>query len=549
MDDTALVSALDRKNSDWTYYSDAWQMLNILYEGGVKMQRNVDKFLIRRPKELYDVFYERTRRLTYQDILQSCISWHLSKMFQRDPDIKLKDGGAPDLENFLDNCDNCGTSFINYSRNILETMMLYRSAFVLVDKPRPDGSMPLITRQDVIESGANKPYLVTFDPRHVINWGKDSYGNLNWVVIKTITQTQESALSAIETNIDWWIFDRENFYQYRFQIDKKEMNVDMNSLLLSDGGKIVGTTVSSIARLVDSGPHVLSEFKQVPVRHCKLPLDLWHAHRAFLHLLEHVDTMNGYSWKLFMCNLPQLCIFSEEEVTGQTLSETGFLKFGKDDKAEWLEPDTASFQESRIHLQSTRQEIYRAFHLQAQAKESTATADGASGYSKEVEMMPAVDVLNALGNILRTETQNVLCDVKKSVDLPTEKDDRPDISGYDQEIRPTLRDIEKFQTANDSGILAKSETLERVLANDIAMDILSGKNQDIKDAVNKEIFASKSNLDLEEDSLRLQAELQLKAAKPVGAEGAQKGEFKSRQARSSALGTIRSEQQSNAQPG
>lgn len=532
MEPTVPLSTIDRKSSHWKLYSDCWEMLDILYDGGVRLQKNVDKFIIRRPKELYDVFYERTRRLTYQDIFQSCVSWHLSKMFERDPVVNLKATGK-DLDNFLENCDNCGTSFVRYSRSILESMMLYRSAYVLVDKPRADGSTPLITKQDAIDSGLNKPYLVTFDPRHIINSKKDSYGNLDWIIIKTISEEQEGPLGASSAIINWWIFDRQNYYQYQFKMDRKVQDLDIGSLLLGDGNKILGTTDASFAHLVDQGPHVLSGQNIVPVQHCQLPRDLWHAQRAYLHLLEHIDILNGYSWKLFMCNLPQLTVFSDEEVTSKTLSESGFLQFKQADKVEWLEPKTASFQESRAHIQGTRQEIYRAFHLQAQAKESTATADGASGYSKEVDMMPAVDILNSLGGELRTGTQNVLCLVKRSVNLPATGDDRPDISGYDFESKPTLRDIDKFQAADDSGVLAKSPTLERVMAVDIAMDILSGKNDEVKETVRGEIMTSKTIVEMEAE--QTQAAMN---GKPTTMEGLQKAQFTERDARTRALTTI-----------
>lgn len=532
------VAIIDRRNPEYLFYSDCWQMLDILFDGGVKLQRNVDKFIVRRPKELYDVFYERTRRLTYQDILQSCISWHLSKMFERDPVIQLKANKSTDLENFLENCDNSGTNFIAFSRDVLKTMMLFKSAYILVDKPRADGSMPIVTRQDMIDSGVNKPYLTMFDPRNVINWGKDKYGNFEWVVLKTIDVYQESATDGITVSINWWEFNKTTYKQYQFKLRKKE-DVDINSLLLTGGSsqKLYGTTDDSIAELVDEGPHVLSDYGRVPIYQCQLPMDLWHAQRAYLHLLEHVDAMNGFSWKLFMCNLPQLVIFSDEEVTGQTLSETGFLRFGPNDKIEWLEPKSASFQVSAQHLTSTRQEVYRSFHLQAQAKESSATADGASGFSKEVDMMPAVDVLNALGNVLRQETQNVLCNVKLSVGLSIAGDDRPDISGYDFEVKPTLRDVEKYEAASDAGILVKSPTLEKTIATDIAMDMVSGKNAEIKDKIRSEIQASHTLKDVDDARIEQQGGL----VSPGDLQPDQSKQFQERQSRKSALDLINAE--------
>lgn len=479
------VKKIDRKSNIWMFYKDAWEMLSMLYEGGVRLRENVDKFIIRRSKELYDVFYERARRLTYQDILQCCISWHLSKMFQREPVITDKDKST-DLTDFLQNCDRKGTTFVKFSSELLETMMLYRTAFVLIDKPVP-GTIPIITRQDERSAGLHMPYLTIFDPRSVINWNVGKDGKLDWIIFKTTTADQPDPFGPIEVKVNWWLFDRQRYHHYIYSVPKvDEGNVNQ---YFNSQREITGSAEDSKATLVDEGLHTMSELREVPVRVCELPMHLWHANRAYLHLLEHVDTMNAYSWKLFMANIPQLTVFSDEEVTAPVLAESGYLKFGKDDKVEWLEPKSSTFSESRIHLSNTRQEIYRSFHLVAQGKDQSATADGSSGYSKEVEMAPAVDVLNALGDELRGNMQNILHYVKKVGGMGEEI---PDVNGFQFETHPVMANISKFQAASDSGIIQKSETLERTVAEDIAMDLVDGKNETLKMKIRAEIQASKS---------------------------------------------------------
>lgn len=491
---TMRISILNRKHQEYIFYYKAWEMLDMLYKGGVVLQNNVDKFLIRRPKELYDVFYERGRRLTYQDILQSCISWHLSKLFQTQPIVDFKCPGDPVFSEFLEDCDLAGRTFSHFSSDMMEKMMLFGRTFVLIDKPNPKGRLNIVTRLDERNAGADRPYTLLFDPRNVINWSKDRFGNLNWVVIKTLEMEQETPISDVSVCVNWWCFDRTTFKQYQYRVPKELQDQNTDVYFNSDFTP-TGSNTDALARLVDQGEHALSHVNKVPIIMSQLPVHLWHAMRAYLHLLEHVDAINGHSWKLFMSNLPQLVVYTENEVSGKTLSETGMIQLGPNDKIEWLEPKGSSFQESRLHINSTKQEIFRAFHLQAQARDASATADGASGYSKEVEMMPAIDVINALGDVLRGQMQRVCCAAKEAAVEQVTEADRPDVSGFNFETKPTLRNIEKYTIAGTAGILKKSPTLERTVAVDIAMDMVDGKNDSLRETITNEIMTAPVSAD------------------------------------------------------
>ena len=135
-------------------------------------------------------------------------------------------------------------------------------------------------------------------------------------------------------------------------------------------------------------------------------------------------------------------------------------------------------------------EVYRSFHLQAQAKTSTATADGASGYSKEQDMAPAVDMLNAFGDQMRSDQQLILLDYKEAAGLSAEADAAPDVNGYRFESKPALREIALAQAVQDVGLLRKSPTLEKVLDKRMAQPIVDGENEDIKSKVNNELDAA-----------------------------------------------------------
>ena len=46
--------------------------------------------LLKRPKEVADVYQERYRRLTYEDILANCVRWYIAKLFATEAKIDAK---------------------------------------------------------------------------------------------------------------------------------------------------------------------------------------------------------------------------------------------------------------------------------------------------------------------------------------------------------------------------------------------------------------------------------------------------------------------------
>jgi len=478
------VKTLDRKHAEWLLMHDVWDSVDLLYEGGVKLKNNGQNFLLKRPKELYDVYQERYRRLTYQNLLGNCVGWYLAKLFAREPQI---DGKTKDerFAQFLQDCDRAGTTFINFTRNLVETMILFRRAFVLTDKPQP-GEKPVVTKADEQAMGLDRPYLVAYDPRQVFNWSVDEYGNLEWIVIKTVTASQSGPTEPLKRSANWYIFDRQNFthYQYIAPADSIEATPFFENSDLT-------ANKDAMAKLVDSAPHALASENRVPVRVCELPTSLWFTNRAYLHLLEHLDHKNGYSWKLFMCSHPQLVIKTEREINGQTLSEVGYLKLDPKDEIEWLEPNGSSLKESRDYTESLRQEIYRDFNLQAQGRDSSASAAASSGYSKEVEMAPAIDMLNALGDVVRASQQLVLVDYKAAAGLPVDTPEtKPDVNGFRFESKPILQDIAIAEALIETGVTEKSPTLEKLVDDNIAMSVCDGQNEETKETIRAEIQAA-----------------------------------------------------------
>jgi hypothetical protein len=262
---------------------------------------------------------------------------------------------------------------------------------------------------------------------------------------------------------------------------------------------------SQTAQLVDEGLHALAKVNRVPVRAIQVNDELWLANRVYLQLCDHINQDNSLGWALFMANLAMPVVFSDGDVGPQTMSEAGFLKFGQADKFEWTEPAGHSFETSGRRLDRLREEIYRTVYLQAQGRSSSASASSQSGYSKEMDMMPANDVLNAYGDILIPAMQNVFRD---GVAARGDDDQQIllDANGFHFETQPAAESVSLYEEFLTAGIFEVSPTLERVIIKRIAMDVIEDQNEDTKQAIKDEI--EKSPMSREREQQQQQRDIQ-----------------------------------------
>src|ERR1051326_812319 len=176
------VKTLDRKHPDYDQYSIPWENIDLLIECGSRLQQHAERFLFKRPRELFDVYQERLKRISHTPLLGTAMGWYGAALFRRQPEVDIpKDDFYTD---YLKNCDRQGTTFIDQWRTVFDNLMAFGRAWVMVDSP----SSQQIPANQLEESmmGLDQPYTLVFDPRAVINWAVDAFGNLDWVVTKTM---------------------------------------------------------------------------------------------------------------------------------------------------------------------------------------------------------------------------------------------------------------------------------------------------------------------------------------------------------------------------
>jgi hypothetical protein len=493
------VSKLNRVHPDYALFSDAWNDIEILNAGGVRMKAAAQQFLIKRPKEMFDVYSERIKRITQDNILGTVLGWYSSALFKRNPQIDIKGGDEKwYTEEFLVDCDQQRTTFVDIFRDVFKYLFLYQSAFILTDLPHPE--VAPLSRADEQAQGLDQPYLICYRPTDAINWANDDRGNLLWIVFRTMELAGDFLDEpAIVTR--WYYFDRTKYQVYEDKSTRPTTEGAIPPALFDPSGNLVDSQ-SKDAELMSEGEHALAKLNRVPVTRVRVPDELWMANRIYLQLIDHINQDNSLAWALFNGNMAMPIIFSDNPPKNLTLSEVSWLNLGEKDKFEWAEPKGQSYGYSEKRLSSQREEIYRSVHLQAQGRSSAATPAAQSGYSKELDMMPSNEVLNRYGDVLRAGMQQT----GEIVSLMRGDKATWDVFGFKFETKPVTESVAVAQEMQDLGLFDASPTLEKEAMKAVANDFLEDRNDDIKKKVAAEIDAAPTAA--ERDAAQVKAQQQ-----------------------------------------
>ena len=479
---TLPTKDLDLQHPDFVERLDCWNDIDSLCQSGFRMKKKAEHFLTKRQKELAEVFAARVQNFTYQDILGTVLGWYQAAMFKDAPDIHVRKGEADaDVETpdefytaFLADCDRAGTSLVDFAKRLFLSLLQYQTTYVLTDLPTTAVETPMATLADQKNSGALNPYVVLYDPRSIINWETDSYGNLLWVVVAITTEQQQFAKAPVLTD-RWYYFDRTQYAVYEAARKDRSRKAET-------------------ATLAASGPHALADKGRVPVRRLALPDALWLANRVYLHALAHLNTENALDWGIKQGCLPVLWI-KGDFVEPPVRSEVSYLSIPENGDIGYLQPGASTFEIADKRLSSIREEMYRQLCLQAQGRSSSASASASSGYSKEMDMMPSRDVLNSLGDILRSGLVGIFRDV---ADAHGDPDLDADIRGLSFDETDEAGELAKFDMFQDSDLAISSPTLEREMKKKQARVMLPDARPALQAIIDDEIDQSTSKVEAQQ---------------------------------------------------
>jgi hypothetical protein len=497
------VGLLDRPNPAFVLREKASVDLRLLAAGGEEVRRNADRFLHRRPKEDSDVYNHRVQNFVYENVLDTALGWYASAMFKTLPDIRFSDSKGNELpstdkraeyyiKDFLPSSDGNGTPFMSLGKNLYKDMLIYGMAYALVDLPAVPEDVQPQTRAEQIDSGLLRPMLRQINPLAVINWQCDKTGAYEWAVVKE-AYVQQDFLGAPVEVIRWYYYDRERFYTFEYRGKEAKYNV--------------GDKNEKHARLIATGQHCLSEVRRVPVVKLSFNDELWLANRVYLLLTAHLNQDNTLAWALFMSNLAIPVIIGDFDGANLTASENGYYQFPAGTTYQWTEPEGRSFVHSSTRLDSLREEIFRSMYLQAQGRAMHATPAMQSGRSKQLEMVPAHEVLQSMGIDLRNGLNRLL----DNVAMAATDNISMRVHGLDFEDDMTTEEV--FAVSSLMSLKVPSKTFEKYVYGKVASSWMRDASEDDRARVRAEI---RSAATLEERQLAEAKKMQEVAAASMG---------------------------------
>jgi len=496
---TLAVKTLSVTASEYDQFNDAYRTFADLSAGGAVLKAAVLKrnlYLLKKPKEVAEVFSTRQQRFSYTNLLGNILGWYGAALFKipativkkkpgvvataapaapgapadpaADPALQLQPEATDFCAKFEKDADRAGTGYTDFWRKVFECLVLNKKAYVLIDLPSPDAGAEPVTLADQQKGGFLDPFLVLYSPSQMINWETDRYGNLEWCIL-AVTAEEREAFQPVRTVDYWYYFDREQVACYTADREDGQANDKRQ------------------AKLVDGYPrrHAMSDLHRMPVRKIELPDGLWLANRVFLPLLNHLNLDNAFDFALFQSALAQLVIIGDYN-DSTTMSEVSYINIPAGGDIKYLEPTGAAYEAIDGRLEALEERIYKACYLMDQARTNSATPAAQSGLSKQQDKTPSRDALSGMGAVVRPSMQLVYEDVLAIRGLTNQV--AADVRGFDYADKAGVEEMDLLESS--SVIDVQSDTFRRERDKKFTRVVLPNLNPDTQAKIDEEISAN-----------------------------------------------------------
>ena len=456
-----MTVSIDHEHPEYKQHQLLWQRYQCLYEGGERLKAQVDSFLVRRQKEPLDVYWERSARVFYENYIGSIIDWYAATLFRREPAAHVdtrSERSRSFFNAFVDNCDLRGSRLADFFKKALIETLVSGECYTLIDFPSRQEGVMTQAQEDAL--GLSRGYLVLCSPSDVINWSKDSDGQFEWLVIRSVADKQPSVDQPTRVKETYWrYFDKESFRVYK---------------------RIEAPGEASTISLVSQGRHCLADRHRVPVVSMSVSPGLWLMNKSALLQVEHFNKLNALGWAITMGLFAMPVIYSDRE-WNQVVGESYYLQLGPQDRFGWTEPDGKVFEIAADNLASLKDEIYRVCYL-SQAAGELSGGKAQSALSKMRDFAITQEVLRSYGDTVKLAIRQVL----ELVAAARRDDLTVDVAGLDDfDIGDFSTELSDAQQLLSLGI--QSDTMRRCIYKKLALKFLADVRQEVKDEVASEI--------------------------------------------------------------
>lgn len=405
------------------YDSKYWHRLRALYRGGRALlgdQKLMNEIFPRHRKEREEIYEERCKRAFYVPYAAEIID-HIVAGLSAEPIAmtvgSTEAGGQAELPEaykaFIKDVSPKGGKSLELNDMVKEQIrnaLLLMTGWTLIELPAlKDAAGERMQFGDTgaqEKAGALAPYAVVLDAESVIDWEEDGSGELEFVILHTMSAKRLTLQSGRDMVTQTWvIYTRREWFRYEVTHKEDKEPKDEEPI-----------------PLVDGGPHT---FGRVPIVRLQLADGLWAMNKMEGIAREHFNKRCALAWGELQSLLPELYEFLAPETSakGALISESqespsratdlprgqGFVQQrGSEDKAQFIGPDPGPFTMAAASCDSLRDELHRVMHQMALSVDNSAASIGRSADSKSQDKAAVAVILTELGKLARKYAEQVL---------------------------------------------------------------------------------------------------------------------------------------------
>jgi len=305
------------ENPAYTAQKAYYKLWGDFCDGGDRIEGN-DNYLPKHPYESPNQYKIRKALATYKNHARPIVTVFTSSVWRKKPDRKEL---PKDLEPYLKNVDNLGTSADMFFRTVDQKAAERGVHFILVDATKAPNGAEIKTQKDSKKFNI-RPYLVPVSALNLVDWGFDDNG-LSYIVIQEQRDVKTDPFTSAEKEKKYKIWYRDRWEEWE---DKGK-----------DG-----------LSLKDSQTHPCGEVPIVPVYYKKNTEMVGESCIAdIVSILSRAYNLeNALDKSLFDTAFPQQAFFgfSKEEVEGYIkASSNGLVASNHEADSKFIEPEGRAY--------------------------------------------------------------------------------------------------------------------------------------------------------------------------------------------------------------
>jgi hypothetical protein len=215
------IKQLNQESTEYAQYSSTWRTVTKLKEGYPSIQKDIERFLPKRPVEDDELYKLRTAKLAYSPILSNIVSVYTGKM--NGAPIHFPENTDPIWEQFRNNNSQSLTSKRDERTLLSEVfseILSYGRCYTMVDVPKEATEM-----RSSYELRQSKllPYLTYIPVLDVINKGD------NWYVLRQY-QVEQEPFQSPKTYAVYTYLGVDQVLVYKIEVQlKTDIDIEGNS--------------------------------------------------------------------------------------------------------------------------------------------------------------------------------------------------------------------------------------------------------------------------------------------------------------------------------